>query len=700
MRDRQTLPCTGTAAVLAWIVGAAAFGPALGFGHEGHAPLPTKGVTVAGNNILLSDKAREAIGLTTAKVTFANLYRTVEAGANVELPWNRQAMINSLVSGKIDRVLVRPGETVTAGQELARVAGTELESLHLALVQAATEVDLARRLVEHRAFLDHEGVIPGKSLLEARSALAEKTAALRVSEQKLRALGLDDAELEQIRSTGKPLEYLPITSPISGVITHADVRAGQAVDPTDRLYHVVDTSRVWIVGEVFESDVRHLKTGQAVTARFASHADVPFHGRIDHVRLKMDRRTRTQSVVILVDNGDGLLRPGMFGGVSIAVHVAEEAITCPADAVLKSRRGKYVLVERSPGKYEKRPLKLGLEKADRVEVLEGVFPGDKVVLTGAYLLASLLGTEHKARTSGSGATGKAPPLPDRPIAVAYATVELPTSRQAFATSRIEGRIRRILAEPSQHVEDGQVLAEVDSLELRTAQLDLLQQAARLRLARQTLDRLTQPGTRGTIPKRTIWELETEEQSLANRVASLKRRLAFYGLTAEQIGELEQADLSDASIAAPLLGSVPVRAPAPGWIVDFNVVPGQIVRPHDQLFEIHDLSKVWVKGYVFERDAVRVAKGQLGRVIFAALPGLEAVGRVVRMAPVMDERERVLPVWIEVDNSDRLLKEGMLARVTLLARSRLAGGQPSAGHQHAPPNGPAETTKPKRAGTHE
>ena len=59
-------------------------------GHENHAPLPTKGVTIAGNNVLLSDKAREAIGLTTAKITFGDLHRTVEVNARVELPWNHR----------------------------------------------------------------------------------------------------------------------------------------------------------------------------------------------------------------------------------------------------------------------------------------------------------------------------------------------------------------------------------------------------------------------------------------------------------------------------------------------------------------------------------------------------------------------------------------------------------------------------------
>ena len=132
------------AAVLAWVAAAvAALGPGLCRGHEDHAPLPSKGVTVAGNNVLLSDKARKAIGLTTAKVAFGDLHRTVEVNARVELPWKQQAMITSLVPGKIDEVLVRPGETVAAGQELAWVVSMELEAIQLAMLQAKPRRDHA-----------------------------------------------------------------------------------------------------------------------------------------------------------------------------------------------------------------------------------------------------------------------------------------------------------------------------------------------------------------------------------------------------------------------------------------------------------------------------------------------------------------------------------------------------------------------------
>ena len=184
---------TGRAAWIGSIVGALLF-CSRAHAHENHAPLPTKGVTIAGDTIMLSDKAREAIGLTTAKIVFGDIHRKVTVNARVELPWYTQAMITSLVPGKISHVLVRPGEAVTPGQELARVASSELESLQLALLQAGAEAALARKLADQRSALDQQGVIAGKTLLEAQANLADKSAALEIARQKLQALGLDERD--------------------------------------------------------------------------------------------------------------------------------------------------------------------------------------------------------------------------------------------------------------------------------------------------------------------------------------------------------------------------------------------------------------------------------------------------------------------------------------------------------------------------
>jgi multidrug resistance efflux pump len=108
----------------------------------------------------------------------------------------------------------------------------------------------------------------------------------------------------------------------------------------------------------------------------------------------------------------------------------------------------------------------------------------------------------------------------------------------------------------------------------------------------------------------------------------------------------------------------LRAPADGWLVGFDAIPGQIVRPQDKPFEIQDLSKVWAQGFVFEADAPKLSVGQKAQVTFAAYPDLVVPGKIVHIAPTLEAAERVLPVWIEVDNPDLKLKQGMLAKVTV------------------------------------
>jgi hypothetical protein len=129
---------------------------------------------------------------------------------------------------------------------------------------------------------------------------------------------------------------------LRGIITHADVRIGQLVRPTDHLYHVVDPTTLWIVGDVLESDVRFLEKGQPLKATFTAIPEAAFPGHIDHLGLTMHRQSQTQRIVVTVNNQDGRLRAGMFGRVAISVQVAEQAIVCPRDAVVRVNLGQPI----------------------------------------------------------------------------------------------------------------------------------------------------------------------------------------------------------------------------------------------------------------------------------------------------------------------------------------------------------------------
>lgn len=181
------------------------------------------------------------------------------------------------------------------------------------------------------------------------------------------------------------------------------------------------------------------------------------------------------------------------------------------------------------------------------------------------------------------------------------------------------------------------------------------------------------------PKRQLWELQNEVETLGLRRERVKRQLALLGLQPEAVQGLEQANQAGSVALADLVQTVPLRAPTSGLIVGFHVLPGQVVHRDEALFEIHDLSRVWVKGFAYERDASRVEIGQPARVRFAAYPDLEAVGKVVRISPLMDDNERVLPFWVEVANPEHRLKDGMLARVTVMPRPQGDDAKPSVAH---------------------
>ena len=248
--------------------------------------------------------------------------------------------------------------------------------------------------------------------------------------------------------------------------------------------------------------------------------------------------------------------------------------------------------------------------------------------------------------------------------VAPASVELPTHQKTFAASIIEGRIANILVEPGQKVRAGEVLAEIDSQQLRNLQLDLLQAQAKLKWTENSVRRLKPLADKGYTAAKELWRLETDLKNLRQSVSSLTRKLSFVGLSSEAIERISNDSLAESDTHNSVINTLPIRAPSDGWVAEFDLVPGEIVRPHDRLFEINDLSTVWVEGYVFEEDATYIRKGQHVVVSFSAQRGLRVKGTVVRLAPSLNSKERVLRVWIELETSKRFLREGMFARIEI------------------------------------
>ncbi len=667
--------------------------------HDGHAPLPSRGATVQGNQLLLSEPARRAIGVETAKVTLGDLGRAIQAQAQVQLPWHQQALVTTLLPGRVERVLARPGDLVERGQILALIEGLDLETMQRELLRSIAERSLSDKLLSRREELGRSDSIPRADIVEARRDAEEAAARVEVAIRKLLALGVTEEDVRRVRETGVPIRTLPIASPIRGEVVHADVRAGQVVATDEHLFHVVDLSEVEVAGQVLESEVSDVKLGHPATATFTSLPGAVFRGQIEHTHLSIEPGERALTTITHVANPEHVLRPGMSGLMTIQVGLAERLIVCPLAAIAGTRELPYVFLERAAGRYERRPIKVGARAGDRVEVLDGVFPGDRVVVTGTGLLSSLFAANPSDRdragsprvlqkTLDGQTTVRIADSAATSTVVTQGDVELPVGRRHYAASQVEGRIMRILVHPGDDVKAGQVLAEVESLPLRNLQLELLLAKARHKWTLDTTQRLRKLSERQAAALLDLWRGETDLELINQTIGEIRAKLLSLGLDPQMLARMEASGLDPGARSTTLDAMIPIRAPSDGRLEHFSVVPGQVVRPSEPgqsvrpapLFEIHDRTRVWVCAHVRERDVLKVRTGQPVRVTLPALSGLSVQGSVVRIAPVFDGETRVLPVWIEVDNAEGRLIEGMQARAVIdtstpreLVKRRPTGG---------------------------
>jgi cobalt-zinc-cadmium efflux system membrane fusion protein len=135
-----------------------------------------------------------------------------------------------------------------------------------------------------------------------------------------------------------------------------------------------------------------------------------------------------------------------------------------------------------------------------------------------------------------------------------------------------------------------------------------------------------------------------------------------GLSQDEIDRIQQLDVTDPQAGEQIRMVLPIRAPADGEVARFDLGIGQVINPNEHLFELHDRSRMWARGMLFEQDAAQVGVGQEVEIQLVSDPQFRQTVRVSRTSPIASAGERAIAVWAEVDNTDRRLREGMLARM--------------------------------------
>jgi Cu(I)/Ag(I) efflux system membrane fusion protein len=205
---------------------------------------------------------------------------------------------------------------------------------------------------------------------------------------RLLLLGMTEAEVSQVELQGKVQARMTLSSPISGVIAELSVREGMSVMAGAPLFRIIDLSTIWVNAVVPEAQAQWLRPGARVDARVAAYPEVLYQGRVGALLPEVDATTRTLGARIELANPGGRLKPGMFASLTFAGDRARSSVLVPSEAVIRTGTRNVVILALGEGRFRAVDVELGAESGGRTEMREGIKTGDRVVLSGQFLIDS------------------------------------------------------------------------------------------------------------------------------------------------------------------------------------------------------------------------------------------------------------------------------------------------------------------------
>jgi len=343
--------------------------------------------------VRMDEAASARLGLQIAVAGPGDLEVSVELPGEVQVNGDRMAHVGPRVGGVAQRVLVRLGDTVSAGQLLAVLESRDLADSKAAYLAAAERQRLTEATFAREERLWQDKVSSEQDYLDARNGLAEAKIALRAAEKKLHVLGFDDDEVRRLADE-PDVEYASyrMTAPFDGQVIDRHITIGETIPAETSVFTIADLSTVWIDLSVYQKDLAKVDAGQQVHVRPANNG-VEGQGTIEFVQPLLGEDTRTALARITMKNSERRWKPGMFVTASVVVDAAEVGVRVPRTALIRMEDGDDVIFVQTDEGFEPRQVTLGRMAPDHVEIVDGLDPGDRYVAAGGFSLKAELGKD-------------------------------------------------------------------------------------------------------------------------------------------------------------------------------------------------------------------------------------------------------------------------------------------------------------------
>ena len=324
----------------------------------------------------VSSAKQQAIGVRVGLVERKPLVHTLRVLGRVALDDNRVHRMTAAAEGWIREVFpLTVGSFVRKGQALATCYSRELVTFGQTYLSALTLLD---------RFPDvGKGEPPSQHILPKATP---PRVTVNLAEDGLRSLGMGEGQIEEMRRTRQLVPYIVLVSPADGFVVARNAFPSQWFDRGTELYRIADLSHVWVFADLYENEENHLRPG-TMTKLTIPQQKRTVSARVSDVLPQFDPITRTLKLRLEAENPDYLMRPDMFVDVELPLHLPP-AIRIPADAVLDSGRRKIVFVDRGNGFFEPREVETGSRIGNRLEIVKGLKPGERIVLSGNFLIDS------------------------------------------------------------------------------------------------------------------------------------------------------------------------------------------------------------------------------------------------------------------------------------------------------------------------
>ena len=340
------------------------------------------------NGIFIPPQKQQLIGMRSVPAEMGTLTKDIRIVGKVSYDETRLTHIHSKVSGYIEEVFADSvGKPVRAGEPLFTIYSPDLVATEQDFLLALRSRELLRTSTVASAAKGSENLI---------SAARER----------LRLWDVTDQEIQSLEKEGKVKRAIEVYSPVTGVVMErAAYHHGTFVDPTKDLFTIVDLSRVWVLGELYETDLPLIRTGQAAEIELPySGGGRRIRGRVDFIYPFLDPKSRTVQVRMEFPNPNLSLKPEMFTNISMSASIGRQVLI-PQDALMDTGTEQYVFIDKGNGYVEPRKVKASAEAGEKVGIQEGLRPGERVITGANFIVDSE--SRLKGALAGMGAPSKA-----------------------------------------------------------------------------------------------------------------------------------------------------------------------------------------------------------------------------------------------------------------------------------------------------